>query len=120
MSALGYALSQTVFITKIFRVVESDDLTRSVSRSAILAAGATNLWQLSNDANVVRQVQVAYMSGIKDVLILALASACLAHLPLLGMEWMKYPRRGTVHAERLGDQGLDRGGVGRGTDETVA
>lgn len=90
-SALGYALSQTVFITKIFHVVEADDATQGISRSDIIAAGATNLRQLSSNPLVVEKVRAAYADGIENVLIVALVSACLAHLPLLGMEWLKYP-----------------------------
>jgi hypothetical protein len=119
-SALGYALSQTVFITKIFDGVESDGLTQEVSRSAILAAGATHLQQLSPNPQVVEKLQSAYMGGIKSVLILALVSACLAHLPLFGMEWLKFPVRDPVHADKHGDEERATGGVEQSAKDITA
>jgi hypothetical protein len=98
-SALGYALSQTVFITKIFHKVETDPLTKGLSRSDILATGAANLQQLSTDSQIVASVRNAYMEGIRDVLVLALVSVCIAHLPLVGMEWLKYPKANVVRSE---------------------
>jgi hypothetical protein len=80
-----------VFITKIFHTIEADPLTQHLSRNAILAAGATNLRQLSTNSDVVEKVQMAYMAGIKDVLILAAVAVCVAHLPLIGMDWVRYP-----------------------------
>ncbi|KAF2806678.1 efflux pump antibiotic resistance protein [Mytilinidion resinicola] len=90
-SALAYAISQTMFLTEVFHLVETNPLTQNISRSAILAAGATNLGRLSTNPETVRVVRSAYISAIKDVMLVALVSVCLAHLALPGMEWLKIP-----------------------------
>jgi len=47
------------------------------------------------------------MDGIRDVLVLALVSVCVAHLPLIGMEWLEYPKANAARGEPQGGESLE-------------
>ncbi|CAG8954815.1 hypothetical protein HYFRA_00004741, partial [Hymenoscyphus fraxineus] len=87
-TALAFAISQPVFLTKIFDLLAKNPLTSHLPRSSIIAAGATNLDTLVDGPEALNVLKRAYNSGIRDTMIVALVAICLSHLCIPGMEWL--------------------------------
>lgn len=92
-SALAFAISQTVFLTKIFHHAESDPLTAAISRSYIVEAGATHLDRLTDTPAALNVLRKAYLSGFRAAMIVALTALCLSLLCIPGMEWLKLDKK---------------------------
>jgi hypothetical protein len=78
-----------VFLTKIFEHLASNPLTSHISRPSIIAAGATHLNRLVDNAEALAILRNAYSLGIRDTMIVALVAIALGLLCLPGMEWLK-------------------------------
>jgi hypothetical protein len=103
-TSLAFAISQTVFLTKIFHTVEMAADMSYISRTSIVKAGASHLEELAKDARGLRVLRKAYSAGIKDTMIVALVAICLSLLCLPGMEWVKLGQR---QEERQGERKED-------------
>ncbi|KAB8288851.1 hypothetical protein EYC80_010754 [Monilinia laxa] len=88
-TSLAFAISQPVFLTKIFSRLSSDTLTSNISRSSIIAAGASHLNRLVDNPAALKVVRKAYSEGIRDTMMVALVAICLCLLCPPGMEWLK-------------------------------
>ncbi|RAL64524.1 hypothetical protein DID88_001998 [Monilinia fructigena] len=89
LKSLAFAISQPVFLTKIFSRLSSDPLTSNISRSSIIAAGGSHLNQLVDNPAALKVVRKAYSEGIRDTMMVALVAICLCLLCPPGMEWLK-------------------------------
>jgi glucose uptake protein GlcU len=90
-TSLAFAISQTVFLTKIFQVVAMNPVTAMISRTAVVQAGASHLEQLAHDAASLNILREAYSAGSRDTMIVALVAICLSLFCLPFMEWVKLP-----------------------------
>ena len=73
------AISQTLLLNNLERNVPR--LLPQISAEAVIRAGALNLRLLTDNAQVLRTLRIAWAGAIRDVLILALAAA-IAAFPL--------------------------------------
>jgi hypothetical protein len=105
-TSLAFAISQTVFLTKIFHKVEMAADMSYISRTSIVQAGASHLEELAKDVQGLRVLREAYSAGIKDTMIVALVAICLSLLCLPGMEWVKL---GQKQEEKQEDTKSSRG-----------
>ncbi|KAG4029650.1 hypothetical protein MFRU_015g01840 [Monilinia fructicola] len=88
-TSLAFAISQTVFLTKIFSRLANDPLTSNISRSSIIAAGASHLDRLVDNPAALNVVRKAYSEGTRDTMIVALVAICLCLSCPPGMEWLQ-------------------------------
>lgn len=88
-TSIAFAISQTVFLTKVFHVLENDPATMMITRPEILQAGAAKLEKLVSDPKALMVIRRAYSSGTRDTMIVALVSIWLSLLCVPGMEWLK-------------------------------
>jgi hypothetical protein len=103
--SLAFAISQPVFLTKIFGTLSRSRLTSNLSRSTIIAAGATHLDRLVSNLDALRVLKAAYSEATRDTMIVALVAICMGLLCIPGMEWLKLENTSVV---QTGDDQVPR------------
>ncbi|KAF7913134.1 uncharacterized protein EAE98_011684 [Botrytis deweyae] len=94
-TSLAFAISQPVFLAKIFSHLANDPLTSTIPRSSIIiAAGASHLNRLVDNSTALEVLRKAYSERIRDTMIVALVASCLCLLCLPGMEWLTLENTG--------------------------
>jgi hypothetical protein len=88
-TAAAFAISQTVFLTKVFHTIESNPETLGITRSQVLQAGASRLQEVVRSPKALNVVRQAYSDGTRDTMVVALVAICLSTLCLPGMKWSK-------------------------------
>ncbi|KAF2445324.1 MFS general substrate transporter [Karstenula rhodostoma CBS 690.94] len=84
--ALGIAIAQNLFLTKLANAVANT--TADVSPQAVINAGAMGLPMLAKSSAMLFTLREAYAEAIRYTFILALVAACAAFPWALGMEWL--------------------------------
>ncbi|PYH90289.1 MFS general substrate transporter, partial [Aspergillus ellipticus CBS 707.79] len=110
-AAIAVAIGESIFKSSVSRKVNASHLPISAAR--VIAAGPTGLRSLTSDPTTLRQLQDAYVYGIRIVMYFALAAACAAVPFAVGMEWRN------VKEVARGKKAEDDSGTDADTDTSV-
>jgi len=104
-SALAVSIGQNIFLSRLGTAIATRGIT--ISKNALLVAGAGGLKEIAGNGDMLRQLKKAYADAIWGPLVVGLVATCAAFPFGLGMEWLNIKTvaedRKRASAEEMGE-----------------